>query len=175
MPAQNSWAQEKVWKKGRERKGLQGERRKQGESKHEPKAHLWGYKAALEGKLGFVFWSLMSQRGNQTFREGQWQAQGHTAGPSQGQRAGLGLLLLPGATVNTCAKKNSLGTSLVAQTVKNSPANAGDVGSNPGLGRSSGERNGNPLQYSCLEKSMDREAWQSTVHGVARSKRRLSD
>ena len=77
--------------------------------------------------------------------------------------------------MNTCAKKNSLGTSLVAQTVKNSPANAGDVGSNPGLGRSSGERNGNPLQYSCLEKSMDREAWQSTVHGVARSKRRLSD
>ena len=77
--------------------------------------------------------------------------------------------------MNTCAKKNSLGTFLVAQTVKNSPAHAGDMGSNPGLGRSSGERNGNPLQYSCLEKSMDREAWQSTVHGVARSKTRLRD
>ena len=46
--------------------------------------------------------------------------------------------------------------------VKNPPANAGDagdVGSIPGLGRSSGEGNGNPLQYSCLENSMDRGAW----------------
>ena len=42
-------------------------------------------------------------------------------------------------------------------------------GSIPGLGRSPGEKNGNPLQYSCLEKSMDRGAWWTTVHGVAKS------
>ena len=49
--------------------------------------------------------------------------------------------------------------SLVAQTVKNLRANAGDPGSIPGLGRFSGEGNDSPLQYSCLENSMDREAW----------------
>ena len=51
--------------------------------------------------------------------------------------------------------------------IKNLPANAGDVGSIPGLGRSSGEGNGHPLQYSCLGNSMDRGAWWTTVHGVA--------
>ena len=44
-----------------------------------------------------------------------------------------------------------------------------DTDSIPGLGRSPGERNGNPLQYSCLEKPMDRGAWQATVHEVAKS------
>ena len=56
--------------------------------------------------------------------------------------------------------------------VKNLPANAGDtgyVGSFPGLGRSSGEGNGNPLLYSCLENSTDRRVWQATVHGVTKS------
>ena len=56
--------------------------------------------------------------------------------------------------------------------VKNLPTNAGDtrdVGSIPGLGRSPGGRQGNPLQYSCLENPMDREAWQATVHRVAES------
>ena len=54
--------------------------------------------------------------------------------------------------------------------VKNLPANAGDsVGSVPGLGRSPGEGKGYPLQYSCLENPMDREAWQAEVHGVAKS------
>ena len=51
--------------------------------------------------------------------------------------------------------------------VKNPPANAGDIrneGSIPGLGRSPGEGSGNPLQYSCLENPMDREAWRATVH-----------
>ena len=51
--------------------------------------------------------------------------------------------------------------------VKNPPANAGDVrveGSIPGLGRSPGVGNGNPLQYFCLENPMDRGAWQATVH-----------
>jgi len=46
--------------------------------------------------------------------------------------------------------------------------NAGDSGSIPGLGRSSGEGNGNPLQYSSVENPMDREAWQAIVHGIAR-------
>ena len=50
--------------------------------------------------------------------------------------------------------------------VKNLPANTGDMGSIPGLGRSPGEENGNPLQYSCLENSMDRGAWRATVHRV---------
>ena len=60
--------------------------------------------------------------------------------------------------------------SQVAQLVKNSPANARyarDVGSISGSGRSPGEGNGNPLQYSCLENPMDRGAWLATVHGVA--------
>ena len=52
--------------------------------------------------------------------------------------------------------------------VKNPPANTGDLGSIPGSGRSPGERNGYPLQYSCLENSMDRGTWQATVHGVTR-------
>ena len=52
--------------------------------------------------------------------------------------------------------------------VKNLPANAGDAGSVPGWGRSPGEGNGNPLQYSCQENSMDRGVSWATVHGVAR-------
>ena len=50
--------------------------------------------------------------------------------------------------------------------VKNPPANARDVDSTPGLGRSSIEGNGNPSQYSCLGNPMDRGAWQATVHRV---------
>ena len=53
--------------------------------------------------------------------------------------------------------------------VKASACNAGDLGSVPGLGRSPGEGNGNPLQDSCLENPMDRGAWWTTVHGVAES------
>ena len=51
---------------------------------------------------------------------------------------------------------------------KESACNAGAPGSIPGLGRSSGEGNGNPLQYSHLENPMDRGTWQATVHGVAK-------
>ena len=57
--------------------------------------------------------------------------------------------------------------------VKNPPANAGDAGSIPEFGRSPGGRNGNPLQYSCLGKLMDRAAWQATVHWVSKSRTRL--
>ena len=59
--------------------------------------------------------------------------------------------------------------------VKASASNAGDPGSIPGSGRSPGEGNGNPLQDSCLENSMDGGAWQATIHGVAKSQIRLSD
>ena len=56
--------------------------------------------------------------------------------------------------------------------VKNPPTNAGDTrngDSIPGSGRSPGEGNGNPLQYSCLENSMDRRVWQAMVHKVSKS------
>ena len=59
--------------------------------------------------------------------------------------------------------------------VKVSAWNAGDLGSIPGLGRSPGEGNGNPLQYCCLENPMEGGAWWATVHGVAKSRTRLSD
>ena len=51
---------------------------------------------------------------------------------------------------------------------KESTCNAGDTGSIPGSGRSPGEGNGNPLQYSCLKIPMDKGAWWATVHGVAK-------
>ena len=62
--------------------------------------------------------------------------------------------------------------------VKNPPANAGDAGDTgliPGSGRSPGEGNGNPLQYSCLENPMDRGAWWATVHRVTKSQTELSN
>ena len=49
------------------------------------------------------------------------------------------------------------------------------LGSGPGLGRSPGEENGNPLQYSCLENPMDRGDWQATVHGVTKNWTQMSD
>ena len=57
---------------------------------------------------------------------------------------------------------------------KESAASEGDTGSVPGLGRSPGAGSGNPLQYSCLENSMDRQAWQATVHEVAKNQTQLS-
>ena len=58
---------------------------------------------------------------------------------------------------------------------KVSAYNEGDLGSIPGLGRSHGEGNGNPPQYSCLENPMERGSWQATVHGVTKSWTQLSD
>ena len=52
---------------------------------------------------------------------------------------------------------------------KESTCNAGDLGSIPGSGRSPGEGNGNPLQYSCLENSIDRGAWRAILYGVTKS------
>ena len=74
------------------------------------------------------------------------------------------LAYYPGLQETGCFPSGSL--------AKNPPANAGDardVGSIPGSGRSPGVGNGNPLQYSCLENSMDRGAWQATVHVVAKN------
>ena len=65
-----------------------------------------------------------------------------------------------------------LRASQAALVVKNLPANAGDIrdaGLIPGSGRSPGGGHGNPLQYSCLENPMDREAWWATVHRVTKS------
>ena len=58
--------------------------------------------------------------------------------------------------------------SLIAQLVKKSACNAGDLDSIPGSGRSPGEGNGNPLQYSCLGNPTDRGAWRATVHSIAK-------
>ena len=58
---------------------------------------------------------------------------------------------------------------------KESNFNAGDMGSIPGLGRSPEERNGNPLQYSCLGNPMDGVSWGATVHGVVKSQTQVRD
>ena len=66
----------------------------------------------------------------------------------------------------------------MAQWVNNPPANAGDATDSnliPGSGRSPGGGNGNPLQYSCLENSMDRGCWLAMVHGFAKSQAQLTD
>ena len=75
-------------------------------------------------------------------------------------------LLVP---VDQRASLAGSGTSLVAQMVKRLDYNVGILGSVPGSGRYSGEGNGNPFQYSCLENPMDGVAWYPTVHGVAKS------
>ena len=78
----------------------------------------------------------------------------------------------------SCPYALSWGVSQVVLVVKNLPDNAGgvrDEGLTPGLGRSPGGGRGNPLQYSCLENSMDRGAWWVTVHGVARVRHNWSN
>ena len=73
-----------------------------------------------------------------------------------------------------CGSLNILGIPGGSED-KASACNAGDPGSIPGLGRSLGEGNGNPLQYSFLENPLDRGAWWATVHGVTKSQTRLSN
>ena len=68
-----------------------------------------------------------------------------------------------------------LPTWLSSKEVACNAGDTGDVGFLPGLRRSPGGGHGNPLQYSCLENPMDRGAWWSTVHGVAKSQARLGD
>ena len=97
---------------------------------------------------------------------------------------------IEGETVDTLADFMFLGSKITADgdcsheikrcflggsDGKASASNAGDPGSIPGLGRSPGEGNGDPLQYSCLENPMDGGAWYPTIHGVEKSRTRLSD
>ena len=79
---------------------------------------------------------------------------------------------MPGAQLLTQSRYNLGGTRSIfpgGSEGKASACNGGDLGSIPGSGRSPGEGNGHPLQYSCLENSMDRGNWWATVHGVAKS------
>ena len=79
----------------------------------------------------------------------------------------LFLTTLRGSYIDLCFPGGSV--------IKNSPTNAGDTGLiPPGLGKSPGEVNSNPLQYSCLENSLHRGAWWTTVHGVTKSRTPLS-
>ena len=84
------------------------------------------------------------------------------------------LLLDDSAQPKTCCSLCPTRASLVAQMVKESACNAGDSGSIPEWGRSPGEGNGDPLQYSCLQNPMDRGAWWATVLGVTKSRTRLT-
>ena len=77
--------------------------------------------------------------------------------------------------VQGCTWTRGFGTFPGGSYSKASACNAGDPGSIPGSGRSPGEGNGNPLQHSCLENPMDGGAWSATVHGVAKSRTRLSN
>ena len=76
--------------------------------------------------------------------------------------------------VTECVKSLPKATSSSSDG-KESACNVGDMGSIPGLGRSPGERNGYPLQYSCPRNPMDRGAWWAAVHGVTKSCVQLSD
>ena len=80
----------------------------------------------------------------------------------------------PPQVVSFCSNKQTILKGFPrGSAIKNLPANArdaGDTGLIPGLGRSPGVGNGNPLQYCCLENSIDRGAWRATVHGVAKNR-----
>ena len=88
--------------------------------------------------------------------------------------------LAPGQTTgrkHSPAHQQKIGLNIYwwLRQLQTGACNAGDRGSIPGSGRSPREGNGNPLQYSCLENSMDGGAWRATVHGVAKSQTQLSD
>ena len=81
---------------------------------------------------------------------------------------------------SSCISVSQMPTSCIlgfpgGSVVKNPLANVGDIGSVPGLGRFPGEGNGNPLQYSCLGNPMDRGTWWAAVHGITKSRTRLSN
>ena len=78
------------------------------------------------------------------------------------------IMIVPVGHHDAIITKSKWHISWFSLEVKASPCNVGDLGSIPGLGRSPGEGNGNPLQYSCLENPMDGGAWWSTVHGSQR-------
>ena len=92
---------------------------------------------------------------------GAWWAIAHGVSKSQTQ-------LTLSHTVTFC-HLGFPGGSVVKNSLVAPARNAGDAGSIPGSGRSPGEGNGNPLQYSCLENPTDRGAWQAIVHGFAKS------
>ena len=98
---------------------------------------------------------------------GRWMERGTGCQSTGNPRAPLSLNLRLGWMYSLLA--SFPGASQVALVVKNPPASAGDMGSIPGLERSPGGGHGKPLQYSCLENPMDRGAWQTIVHGVAKS------
>ena len=77
--------------------------------------------------------------------------------------------------MNICVYTNIYVSLVAGSDSKESTSNAGDLGSVPESGRSPREGNGYPLQYFCWGNSMDREAWQAIVHGVAKSQRQLND
>ena len=88
-----------------------------------------------------------------------------TAGEGDGRIERVALLYVNRASGDLLCDRRG---SLVVQRLKASACNVGDLGSIPGLGRSPGEGNGNPLQCSCLENPMDGGAWWATVHGSQR-------
>ena len=83
-------------------------------------------------------------------------------------------ILPPSSTILSGVYKAMSEPQVLPWWLKNLPSVQEDIDSIPGWGRSPGEGNGNPLQYSCLEKSMDREAWQATVHGIAKTQTQLT-
>ena len=84
-------------------------------------------------------------------------------------------LILPLKKINDCGKIYTTWAFPGGWVMKNQFANAGDVGLMPGLGRSPGKENGNPLHYSYPGNPMDRGAWWATPHGLTKSQTRLSD
>ena len=128
------------------------------QSSHDPcSPHL-----PLSNFLSFPFWEPTTDFSGLTRRLPQvWPSHllgGTCPGP------GLGT---PTSNLGSQKRPPLIGASQVAQWLKNLPAKQEDVRSVPGLGKSPGEGNGNPLQYSCLENSRDREASRDTAHGVA--------
>ena len=113
-----------------------------------------------------MYESLSQMLGN-TFRMHRWSDLTSSCGGGRGKTHRC----MKGHLVSTSQTEAA---SLVAQTVKISACNVEDLGSMPGLRRSPGEGNGYPLQFSGLENSMDRRAWQATVRGIAKRRTQLS-